>query len=151
MAILCVRAVSGQRTKPLKAKAMMELPRALSDALFNRNLRVKEPDPLRDAFKLTFYFLLKRKNLQFSCFSEVLIHVSWSTRCSADPFPTYCLPSLHYVSSSVHFLFFFHICVLGAPRFFFFCLDICQRRLDLSGPRSSEVGAGVSLENRPLN
>lgn len=42
-----------------------------------------------------------------------------------------------------------HICVLGAP---FLPLDICQYGLDLSGPSlSSEVGAGDSLENRPLN
>ena len=50
-----------------------------------------------------------------------------------------------------------HICVLGAPflfflGFFFLPLDICQYGLDLNGPSlSSEVGAGDSLENRPLN
>lgn len=44
------------------------------------------------------------------------------------------------------FAFIYSYLRLGTP------LDICQYGLDLSRPSlSSEVGAGNSLENRPLN
>lgn len=60
--------------------------------------------------------------------------------------PPLCLIELHLL---ICLPLLIHICVLGTP---FLPLDICQYRLDLSGPSlSSEVGAGDSLENRPLN
>lgn len=60
--------------------------------------------------------------------------------------PPLCLIDLHLL---ICLPLLIHICVLGTP---FLSLDICQYRLDLSGPSlSSEVGAGDSLENRPLN
>lgn len=62
-----------------------------------------------------------------------------------------CLPPLSLIALCLLICLplLIHICVLGAP---FLPLDICQYGLDLSRPSlSSEVGAGDSLENRPLN
>lgn len=102
------------------------------------------------------YFPFKKK-----CLHMLSFHVSFNSLENLFWAPMYsqpirccvyvCLPPLSLIALCLLICLplLIHICVLGAP---FLPLDICQYGLDLNGPTlSSEVGAGDSLENRPLN
>lgn len=148
----CERKPQGQGPTGLRVQ-----PTVGGDTFFTVRLR-ENKEPLTDTqcHQTNDYFPFKKK-----CLHMLSFHVSFSSlenlawalmnsrpmRCCVYA----CPPPLSLIALCLLICLplLIHICVLGAS---FLPLDICQYGLDLNRPSlSSEVGAGDSLENRPLN